>query len=92
MMAGMILISFLLLGAAFITLSYQYTVQEKRGAMERNASYISQFTSAIISSGMSIYDDGYRLYISSLAGISDAYVILCENDGEIVYSSVPSEE
>ena len=29
MMAGMILISFALLGAAFITLSYQFTVREK---------------------------------------------------------------
>ena len=35
--AGMILISFALLGTAFIGLSYQYTIRETRDSMERNA-------------------------------------------------------
>ena len=40
--AGMILISFALLGTAFIGLSYQYTIRETRDSMERNADYVSE--------------------------------------------------
>ena len=39
--AGMILISFALLGTAFIGLSYQYTIRETRDSMERNADYVA---------------------------------------------------
>ena len=49
MMAGVILISFALLGAAFITLSYQYTVREKQDTMEKNAAYIAEFTGSYLS-------------------------------------------
>ena len=42
LMAGVILISFALLGGAFVTLSYQYAVQEKRDSLGDNAKYIAQ--------------------------------------------------
>ena len=85
MMAGMILISFALLGASFITLSYQYTVREKQDTIEKNAAYIAEFTGSYLSESRystTIYDSAYRQY---------TYVILCETTpdriGEIVYSS-----
>ena len=94
MMAGVILISFALLGAAFITLSYQYTVREKQDTMEKNAAYIAEFTGSYLSESRystTIYDSAYRQYTSNLAQLADAYVILCETApdriGEIVYSS-----
>ena len=37
--AGMILVSFAMLGIAFLTLSYQYTLRQTRESMERNANY-----------------------------------------------------
>ena len=46
MMAALIVLSFALLGATFIGLSYRYTVTEKREAMERNADYIANFRPA----------------------------------------------
>lgn len=87
MMAGMILVSFALLGAAFITLSYRYTVQEKRDSMERNADYIAAFTSAMYSSGFNVRDDGYQVYVSSIARISDAYVLVTAADGQVILSA-----
>ena len=94
MMAGMILISFALLGASFITLSYQYTVREKQDTIEKNAAYIAEFTGSYLSESRystTIYDSAYRQYTSNLAQLADAYVILCETTpdriGEIVYSS-----
>ncbi len=92
LMAGVVLMAFLLLGGAFVSLSYQYIVRDKQEAMGRNANYIASFTSAYLSSGIgtSTKDTAYQLYISSLANISGSTVILANNDGEIVYASSDS--
>lgn len=87
LMAGMVLISFAMLGIAFMILSYRYILEEKQNSMERNASYISSYTSAALAQGMDIRSETFRAYVSSVAMISDAYVILCENDGLVVYAS-----
>ena len=47
-MTVMVLLSFLMLGASFATLSYQYTIQEKRDAMSRSANIIASYTSSYI--------------------------------------------
>ncbi|MCI8594852.1 MAG: HAMP domain-containing histidine kinase [Oscillospiraceae bacterium] len=87
MTAGLILLSFLLLGIAFVMLSYRYTITERREAMERNANYISRYTSAMLSSGRDVRDEFFQVYVSSIAQITDSYVLLSETDGEIVYGS-----
>ena len=87
LMAGMVLLSFALLGSAFITLSYQYTIQDKRDSMERNAEFISDFTSAVQSSGLSLMDASYQAYVSSISRISDAYVIICRPNGRVILAS-----
>lgn len=89
MMAAVILVAFLLLGGAFALLSYQYIVRDKQESLERNASYISNFTASYLSRSMAsgIQDAGYQLYIASLANISDSTVLLAENSGEIVFAS-----
>ncbi|MCI9403259.1 MAG: HAMP domain-containing histidine kinase [Oscillospiraceae bacterium] len=89
LMAGVLLVAFLLLGGAFAALSYQYIIQDKRESIEHNASYMASFTSAYLTQGYSssIQDAGYQLYISSLSDISDSTVILAENNGTIVYAS-----
>ncbi len=87
MMAGMIFLSFLLLGSAFAGLSYQYVITDKLQTMESNASHIASFTSAYLSKlGSSVQEAGYQLYVSSLSSISDSTVILAENDGEIAFA------
>ena len=85
LMAGVLLVAFLLLGGAFAALSYQYIIQDKRESIEHNASYMASFTSAYLTQGYSssIQDAGYQLYISSLSDISDSTVILAENNGTI---------
>ncbi len=89
--AGLLLLAFVVLGSAFAGLSYQYTIQDKKEAMERNANYIASFTSSYLSnSGSSILEPGYQAYISSLSSISGCTVILSENDGEIVYAATSS--
>ncbi len=87
MMAGMIFLSFLLLGGAFAGLSYQYVMADKRQTMENNASHIASFTSAYLSTlGSSVQEGAYQLYVSSLSSISGSTIILAENNGEIAFA------
>ncbi len=88
MMAGIIFLSFLLLGTAFSGLSYQYVISDKRQVMESNADHIATFTSSYLSNlGTSVQEPAYRLYVSSLSSISGSTIILAENDGEIVFAA-----
>ena len=92
MMAGMILISFALLGAAFITLSYRYIVQDKQRTLESNAQSVADYTSealtreAILGGGLA--GDKYSLYIKSVADVADAYVLICYPTDTVVISSL----
>ena len=83
MMAALIVISFALLGSAFIGLSYQYTVSEKRESMERNADYIASFTAIMQASGTALGDKSYQSYVASLAMISDAYVVVTQTTSPV---------
>ena len=86
LMAGMILVSFLLLGTAFIALSYQYIIQDRRGGLERNADNIATYTRQILLTGRNVDDSLYQAYVNSVAEIADAYVIVCDPEGVIAYS------
>ncbi len=87
MMAGLILLSFLLLGSSFMTLSYRYSVQEKQESMESNAEYIANFTSAMLGQGRDVQDSLFQAYVANIARISDSLVLLAETSGEVVYAS-----
>ena len=87
MMAGMILISFALLGASFITLSYQYTVREKRQSMRHIADNVADYTATIFASELIARDKYFPRYVTSMAQAADAYVLICTTDGQIFYSS-----
>ena len=86
MMAGLILVSFAVLGGVFSTLSYQYTIQEKRTTLGNNAAVVAEFTANYRQQGFDIRSKGFEAFVSPLARISGGHVLLCENDGEIVYS------
>ena len=45
MMVSIMLLSFTLLAGAFMLLSYRYIIGETRDSVERNAGYVSSFTS-----------------------------------------------
>ncbi len=87
MVAGLILLSFLVLGVGFVGLSYRYTTRRQMEALEDNAAFIGEFTANYRQQGMDIRSEGFRAYIYSLAKISNAHVLLCELDGKVVYSA-----
>ena len=87
MMVSMVLISFLLFGGAFAALSFRHTLGEKRESLERHASFVAQFTSSAVEQGLSVDNDIFQSYVSSLGMISDATILLVENDGRVVFAS-----
>ena len=95
-MAGMVLLSFLMLGASFATLSYQYTIREKKDVLERNAGYIASFTSAYIhanpgyitASGSEAWRaPEFQAYISTIALVTDTHIFVSTNNGLILYGT-----
>ena len=84
---GIMLLSFTLLSAAFMLLSYRYIISEKRQSMERSAAYVTNFTSTYYQHYRGIQDDLYRSYVASIALISDAHIIVADPDGEIIYAT-----
>ena len=72
-MAGMILLSFMMLGASFVALSYQYTLRETQETLARNASYIADYTSySAAQSG------GKKLTFDKLVINLDSYELLVD--------------
>ena len=84
---SIVFLSFTLLSAAFILLSYRYVIGEKKASMTSNAQYIAEFTGSYLAQGNEIRDNYFRMYVASLAQISGAHVMLSENTGEVVYAT-----
>ncbi len=93
-MVSMVLLSFLMLGASFATLSYQYTIREKKDTLQRNAEYIADFTSnAVITGGSTVWQTAsFQSYLSSVAKVSDSHVIVATPDGIILYAATGDGE
>ncbi len=87
MMCGIMTVSFVLLSAAFMLVSYRYIISEKRTDMERNADYIANFTAANYQQFLTIQNDFYRNYVASIALISDSYIMVANPDGRILYAT-----
>lgn len=82
--AGMILISFALLAAAFMTLSYRYMVQEKKETMAVNVTYVASLTQDILEQGFDPAEDGFKLYGPALSMIADCDILICNRSGTVL--------
>lgn len=59
MTAGMILLAFALLSTGFMYLSYRYTLQEKKNALEEEAGYIARLTAQVLDQEAQLTDSDY---------------------------------
>ncbi len=86
-MAGMILLSFLLLGASFAALSYRNIIQQRQEALGRNASHIAAYTSDYVNEngGDAWMRPGFQAYLSNVALLTDSHILLATNEGEVLY-------
>jgi len=85
LMSMIILLSFSLLGGTFVGLSYRYTISERQGTLQRNAETVATMTGGLVGQGIGLQSEYYQLFVTSAAQAADAYVILAENDGTIIY-------
>ena len=88
-MAGMILLSFLMLGASFVALSYQYTIREMRDRTGRNASDIAAFTSEYVNAaGSEAWKaPAFQYYLATIARVTDSHIMLATNEGQVLFST-----
>ena len=87
LIAGVILISFTLLTAAFMTLSYRFMVQEKKQDMAENATLVATLTQNVLNLGYDPAADAMSLYGPVMSVITDANVLFCDADGLILHYS-----
>ena len=88
-MAGMILLSFLLLGFSFAALSYQYTIRDKQETLVRNANYIATFTSETVKNegGFVGYNTNFQSYLNTAAQVTDSHILITTSDGVVAYAT-----
>ena len=88
-MTVMVLLSFLMLGASFATLSYQYTIQEKRDAMSRSANIIASYTSSYINANgeYSWQEKDFQAQLNVLALVTDTHAMISTAQGVVVYAT-----
>lgn len=84
--AGMILLSFVLLGCSFTSLFYNYMLREEKTSLSTNASAVAAYVSSqsALSTGM---DWNLQLSVSYGASVSDTDVVLGDTGGNVVFCS-----
>lgn len=93
MMVSIMLLSFTLLAGAFMLLSYRYIIGETRDSVERNAGYVSNFTSTYYRRYLTLdlQDEFYSSYVASIAMISNSHIIVAGPDGKILYATADGQ-
>ena len=88
-LTAMVLLSFLMLGASFATLSYQYTIREKQESLERSAGYIAEFTSSYVSAGGSEAwkNQAFQAYLGTVALVNDSHIVVATNEGFVLFAT-----
>jgi signal transduction histidine kinase len=81
----MILLSFVVLGGAFLGLSYSHTVSERSGALENDAQYVSVLLGNEMELGMSASDERMVKTMQVVSMISEVDVILTDVNGSVIY-------
>lgn len=84
--AGMILLSFVLLGCSFTSLFYNYMIREEKTSLSTNATAVAAYVGAQSTLSSEI-DWELQLSISYGANVSDTDVVLADTDGTLVLCS-----
>lgn len=82
--AGMILISFALLGSAFMTLSYQYSIRDQKESLNDKAVYMSALAAQLLVREGDLSSEDFGSYLEAAAQLIDSDVILCQPDGTVL--------
>ncbi|MCQ2441760.1 MAG: HAMP domain-containing histidine kinase [Oscillospiraceae bacterium] len=87
--AGMILISFLMLGVSFLALTYRFAVRETKNTLDTNAVFIANVTTMFLEQGFDMEDLQTHDAFAYLSSTANAEVVICDENGAILYSDEP---
>ena len=85
MMVGIVFLSFSLLSAAFMLLSYRYIIADKRDAVERNAQDLAELVTQYVKSPFSgdVTDEIFTNSLLTVSKASDSLVVLADSNGKV---------
>ena len=89
MTAGMILLSFAMLGVGFLYLSYRYTLQDKKHTLEEEAGYVARLSAQVLDRHTGLTDPDYRMYLNTIAEIAGSDLLVCDDSGLLLYTCKP---
>ena len=92
MTAGMILRSFAQLSTGFMYLSYRYTLQEKKNALEEEAGYVARLTAQMLDQESQLTDSDYLACLSVISGIAGSDLLVCDTGGTVLYTYLTAGE
>lgn len=92
MTAGMIVLAFALLSVGFMYLSYRYTVQEKKSALEEEAGYVARLTAQMLDEDTQLMDADYLACLSTISSIAGSDLLVCGPDGTVLYTYLAADE
>ncbi len=84
--AIVLIVSFFILGAAFLGLGRTYMLAERRHSIETNVEAISELATAYSQSGY-LNDHSFRIVLSTLSNTSGAHYLLTDLDGTVMSCS-----
>lgn len=84
-MVTVIMVSFLVLGSAFMLLSYRYIVSEKKSTMGEHAAFISGLTARMLDTSFHA-DELFDASALSVAAVGDEDVLICDQKGKVRFA------
>ena len=84
--AAMVVMSFFVLGMAFVFLGRSYVINNYRTGMQANAEEVRHNAQAL-SRGDTLNDWGLRMTLSSLSKITGNHIFLCDTQGTVISCS-----
>ena len=90
---GMVLLTLLLLGAAFFSLSYNYARGQKSDELANKAKVMSQLSVSYLENGRYLEmdelrsDPGFQQLASFAAMVSDVHFMICDTEGHVLLST-----
>ncbi len=85
--AMLILISFLLLGGAFLSFTYRYLASDKEKQLESVAGSVSSYSRTYLYGNSMQLDMDFNIVVSTVASVADADILVSNSKGRIVVSS-----
>ena len=91
--AGMVIVTLMLLGASFFSLSYHYTKNQKEADIQSRAQIMSQLSIGYLESGRYLdieelrNNPDFQKLASFAAMVSDAQFMICDTDGQVLLTT-----